>query len=420
MDAPGETSAACWPRLRPGWPHYQLFLLGSFVSWVGDWMDLAALNWVVLERTGSAFNLGVVNACRLVPVFALSIPAGILADRYDRRRLLIVLQGGLMAATVVVAVLVSCQASFGLLLGAVLVRSVVAAMVPPVRNVLVPDLVPPQALAQAISGQMAVMNLSRIVGPAIAGFLLARVSAASVFWVNSGSFALVLVTSFMVRVVSRIPPRQEVGWRDHVVEAVGYLRRSRSVQALLALAVVPMVFGFPYTALMPLFARELWGLGPEGFGALLAASGVGALLGAAWLSVVRPPTHPGRWLVASVVAFGAALGAFALVRGVIWAVIAVFLVGFFSQAYRTMSRITLQAEVPPNLRGRIVGIALMDRGFIPLGALVLGGLADIVGACGVGVVMGAGCVAISLGVLGLQPQLWRLSGGEGSWGQPQS
>jgi MFS family permease len=411
MGPPPPPDAAGNPRAALRSPSYLLFLAGSFVSWVGDWMDLAALNWVVLQLTGSALDLGLINACRLVPVFALSVPAGVLADRHDRRQLLIALQVGLMGLTFAVGYLVAIRAPFGLFALAVTARAVLAAMVPPVRNVLVPDLVPPGALAHAIAGQMAVMNLARILGPAAAGTLLALVSMESVFWINGASFAFVLLTLTVVRAERPAEPARRAGLGADVAEAIAYVKGNRAVRSLLVLAVVPMVFGFPYTVLMPLFARDLLGVGPAGFGGLLSAAAAGALAGSAWLVVRRGVAGPGRWLVGSIIAFGLALLAFAAARSFLPAAVALFFAGLSSQVYRAMSRITLQVQVPAHLRGRILSIALMDRGFIPLGAVLLGGLAEWLGAFGVGVVMGSGCVAVTLAVLAVRPRIWHLGVG---------
>lgn len=387
---------------------FRLFMAGSFVSWVGDWMDLAALNWAVLTLTGSAVALGVINACRLVPVFALSLPAGVLADRHDRRRLLIVLHLGCMVMTLVVGGLVATRSPFWLFAVAVTLRSLFASGMPPVRNAMTPNLVPAAALPSAIAGQTAVMNLSRIIGPALAGALLAVVSMESVFWINGASFAAVVLSLCLLRPDVRRDAAPCRRMRTDLHEAVTFVRHSPAVQSLLILAVVPMIFGFPYTPLMPLFAQELLHLGPGGFGALLAVSGAGALTGSAGLSLRRAVRRPGRWLIVSILVFGAALLAFVLARGAVWAGVAMFVTGLASQIYRTMSRITLQAEVPDALRGRILSIALMDRGLIPLGSVLLAAIADRAGVLAAGLVMGSGCIAVTLAVLAARRDIWRL------------
>jgi MFS family permease len=391
------------------WRSFRVFMAGSFVSWAGDWMDLAALNWAVLTLTGSPLALGLINACRLVPVFALSLPAGVLADRHDRRKLLMALQAGVMVLTFVVGGLVAVRAPFWLFAVTVTVRSVLAAMTPPVRNALVSNLVPAVALPSAVASQTAVMNLARIVGPAVAGLLLVLLPMEGVFFLNGASFALVLLTLAVLRPEAREPVRGGGRVGADVREALTYVRQTPAIQSLLVLAVVPMVFGFPYSALMPLFARDLLGLGPEGFGLLLSAAGVGALGGSVWLALRRRGLEgAGRWLVLSVLAFGLALLGFVAAPGFVLAAAAVFFVGLSSQVYRTMSRITLQVEVPDRLRGRILSVALMDRGLIPLGAVLLGAVAEWAGTVWAGSVMGGGCIVVTLGMLAVRRQIWHI------------
>jgi MFS transporter, DHA1 family, staphyloferrin A biosynthesis exporter len=177
---------------------FGIFAAGNLVSQAGEWMTLVALNWAVLEFTGSALYLGLINACRLVPVFLLSVPAGVLADRSDRRKLLILLQAGTMLSTFCVGYLLAVDSPFWLLAVVVTLRSVLMAMVTPVRNSLIPNLVPESQVASAVAVDSGVRNLARILGPAIAGTLLAEMEVADVFWVSACSIVAVLLSLFVV------------------------------------------------------------------------------------------------------------------------------------------------------------------------------------------------------------------------------
>ena len=387
---------------------YVIFMAGSILSWVGDWMDLAALNWAALEMTGSALGLASINACRLIPVFALSLPSGLLADRFDRRRLLIVLTAITMASTFLVAALVAARVPFWAFAAAVAARSAITAMVPPVRNALLPNLVPLASMPSAVAGQAALMNLSRIAGPAIAGVLLATMPLEDVFWVNALSFLGVIASLLLIRVVPGTPAATGRRRPGAAREAFGFIRSSPAMQSLLILAIVPMVFGFPYTALLPLFARERLGLGPEGFGLLLSVTGLGALIGSTWLTIRGPVTREGVRLVLSVLGFGLALLGFTAARSFEVAAVALFAAGFASQVYRTAGRIALHGRVPDHLRGRILSIALMDRGLIPLGTVLLGFIAEYAGVFWAGIVMGGGCILATLLLLATRLPVWRL------------
>lgn len=387
---------------------FALFLSGSIVSWIGDWMDLAALNWAVLELTDSALDLGWINVCRLAPVFLLSVPAGVLADRYDRRRLLLLLQTGLMLLTFGVGGLFAVRAPFWAFAVAVTLRSSLAAMVLPIRNALLPNLVDRHSLASAVALQTAGMNVSRIIGPALAGWLLAIAAVETVFWINGSSFIAVLATTWAVRLATAAGRSDSTTVAADLREAVAYVRQHRLVRSLLLLSVVPMIFGFPYTALMPLFARDIWNVGPEGFGLLLSSAAVGALAGASWLSFFVRRDHSGRRLVGSIVVFGAALIGCAVSTHWTAALSGMAVVGWASQSYRTLSRITLQAEVPDSLRGRILSIALLDRGFIPLGVLLVSAVAEAAGTRTAIFFMGLGCILLTLVTVVLDRRVWRL------------
>ena len=386
---------------------FGIFAAGYLISQAGEWMTLVALNWAVLEFTGSALYLGLINACRMVPAFLLSVPAGVLADRSDRRKLLILLQAGIMPSTFCVGYLLAADSPFWLLAVVVTLRSVLMAVVIPVRNSLIPNLVPESQVASAVAVDSGVRNISRIVGPAIAGTLLAVMEVADVFWISACSIVAVLLSLFVVHPESDRSAASN-NMKADIQEAAVYVKNSPVVQSLLILAVVPMVFAFPYTAMMPLFAEDLLQLGPEGLGVLLSVAAAGALVGSAWLSLGSETEGAGKWLVCSIIGFGLFLLLFMTAETLITAAVLMFLVGLASATYRTISRVTLQTRVPDRLRGRILSIALMDRGLMPLGAILIGAVAEWAGALWAGMVMGGGCVAVTLAVLAARRQIWSL------------
>ncbi|MDQ0219300.1 MFS transporter [Peribacillus cavernae] len=387
---------------------FRIFMSGSLVTRVGDWMDLVALNWAVLQLTNSPLHLGLMNACRLAPTFLLSVPAGILADRYDRRKLLIWLQIGMMLLTFCLGYLIEARQSFWLFAFIVTLRSMLAAMDPPIRNALVPNLVPQSSMASAIAINTMVINLSRIIGPAIAGALLAIIDIANLFYINAWGTLGVLFSLLMIRTDSFPTPDKKEGENTTLREAADYVKNQPSIQSLLILAIVPMVFGFPYTTMMPLFARDLLNLGPEGFGMLLSVSSIGAIVGTTWLSLGKEIKGTGKWLIYSIMGFGFSLLLFIGTKNLFVAGTAMFLVGLTSQTYRTLSRITLQMHVPDRLRGRILSIALMDRGFIPLGALLIGAIATWAGTLWAGGVMGLGCIVTTSVIVIRRRQILKL------------
>lgn len=387
--------------------NFRVYIHGSLVTRIGDWMDLVALNWAVLQFTGSAYYLGVISACRLLPVFIVSIPAGALADRYSKKKLLLGFETGYVFFTLALAILLMNSDSFGLFAVIVTLRSVLSTMALTVRNAFIPSLVPSVALGSAIALNATIANLSGIIGPALAGLLLTRFEPVNVFWISAITSLAVIGSLFQVRPIASLPMRISRE-KSSIIEALKFIHSHSNVKSLLLLAIAPMLFGFPYTSMMPVFSKDLLKVGSDGLGILLSISGAGALTASATLSWLKVKSHHGKLLVASSIGFGIALTLFAQTRQLEHALLVMFGVGLFGQTYRTMSRITLQHAVPEHLIGRVLGIALMDRGFISLGAILIGWLASYAGSFVAALFMGLGSVLSILLIILINPRILRL------------
>jgi predicted MFS family arabinose efflux permease len=309
--------------------------------------------------------------------------------------------------TLLLGTMLWVEAPFWLFAAVVSLRSVFLAMDPPVRGAVIPHLVPPEKIAQALALNTAVLNMSRLIGPAIAGLLLTGMEAHQIMWVAAAAFSVEVLTLTRVRLERADMDRKKREQAD-LREALAFLKGHPHLPSLMVLAVVPMVFGFPYSSMMPVFARDLLQLGPDGFGLLLSVSAAGALIGSLWLSASDGRQRHGRVLVLSLLGFGLSLGGFMLAGNYLIALAMMFWVGFSSQTYRTTSRIAVQLQTPDHLRGRIMSIALMDRGFIPLGALLIGWVAAEVGTLAAGLMMGAGCVLVTLAVFLWRREVWNV------------
>jgi MFS transporter, DHA1 family, staphyloferrin A biosynthesis exporter len=387
--------------------NFKVYTLGSLITRIGDWMDLVALNWAVLQFTGSAFYLGMISACRLLPVFTMSIPAGVLADRYNKRTLLLCLETGYMILTLILALLLLHSGPFWLFTLVVTLRSVFSTMGLTVRNAFIPSLVPSVALNSAIALNATIANLSGIVGPALAGFLLIFIAPSTIFGISALT-SLAVIASILwvrpIRMLSKSKERESLSF----VEAFNFIRSNSLVKSLLGLAIVPMLFGFPYTNMMPVFSKELLEVGPDGLGLLLGIAGAGALTASASLSWLKIGESQGKILVISSIGFGIALTLFAFTRRLEIALITMYAVGLLGQTYRTMSRITLQQAVPEHLIGRVLGIALMDRGFIAIGAIFIGWLVSYAGGFAAVLVMGLGTVGMTLLIVLLNHKILKI------------
>ncbi|WP_377890815.1 MFS transporter [Alkalihalobacillus sp. R86527] len=388
---------------------FRTFLFSSFVVRTSDWMDLTLLNWLVYELTGSPMALGILNACRLLPILFFSLHAGVLADRYDRKKVLAWSYTGMLVGTVVLAYIVFQQYAVYWIYVAVFIRSLFMTIEVPVRNAFLSSLVDHIRLPSAISIQTMVINLARMVGPALAGVLLLKVSPAMLFLIIAGGTAVILFTLPSIQLMPQLNVSAQTKGsnnKEDLKETFQYIKENHMIVSILLIAIAPMIFGFPYTTMLPLFAEDLMGMGPDGFGLLLSVSSIGAILATLVLSM-KQPRHQGKVLVLSALGFGLFLGFFILFNGnYLVSLLLMLSVGFTSQLYRTTSRITLQMQVAHALRGRVLGIALMDRAYIPLGALLIGAIAAHYGALAAGLFMGFGCFFTTLLIVWKRPDLW--------------
>ncbi|MCA0988544.1 MFS transporter [Guptibacillus algicola] len=387
---------------------FRKFLYSSFVVRTSDWMDLTVLNWLVYELTGSPMALGILNACRLLPILFFSLHAGVLADRYDRKKVLAWSYSGMLIGTIVLAYLVFQNYAVYWIYVAVFIRSLFMTIEVPVRNAFLSSIVVNMRLPSAISIQTMVINLARMVGPALAGVLLLKVSPAMLFLIMAAGTSAMLFILPSIQLTSEKNDFDQMKGnnKEDLKETFQYIKENHMIVSILLIAIAPMIFGFPYTTMLPLFAEDLMGMGPDGFGLLLSVSSIGAILATLVLSM-KQPRQQGKVLVLSALGFGLFLGFFILFNGnYLVSLLLMLSVGFTSQLYRTTSRITLQMQVTHALRGRVLGIALMDRAYIPLGALLIGAIAAQFGALAAGLFMGFGCFFTTLLIVWKRPDLW--------------
>lgn len=386
---------------------FRKFIYGSFLTRSADWMDMTILNWVVYQMTSSPLMLALLNACRLLPVFAFSLPAGMIADRFDRKKVLVLNYFGVFLTTFIIAYIIQKQLPIFLLLGIITVRSFLMTIEVPVRHAFLSDLVSKQMLASAISIQTTTLNLARMIGPSLAGVLLVHFPPGIIMYAVALGALFVMVSLLLIEPVEKNDELQvNRKEKQRLNKTWQYIRNDQKVLSLLLIAIAPMIFGFPYTTMLPLFSAELLQMGPEGFGLLLSVSSLGAIVATVLLSLGRP-LYAGRVLILSAIGFGVLLCFFILFsQFYILVLLVMFLIGFSSQYYRTLSRVILQLNVKEAYRGRVLSIALMDRGYIPLGALLIGWVASSFGAHTAGLVMGLSCSLATIVIALCRKDLW--------------
>jgi predicted MFS family arabinose efflux permease len=365
-----------------GVPAFRLYMSGQAVSVIGFWMRLTAQGWLAWELTGSKATLGMVSALGLVPVVLISPWAGTLADRFDRRRLLMAVATG--TATVNVITGVEVLAGW-MTLPHLVVQSAAAgvfrALEMPIRQAFVSDVVGKAHLFNAIGLNAAAFNGARIVGPAIAGAILAWKGSGPCFLAVAAAAAWNVLALWRIDLARR-PTRVRDGgpWRQ-LLEGMRYVVRHRRTRTLILLQVIGMVSTWGYMALLPAYAQEVLGLAESGYSQMLAVSGVGALLGALWVSA-----RAGRIPATRNVVFGCVWAGMLCVVGFglarsMWAAAPALVVAAFCQvAFMATANTMIQEAAPDDLRGRVMGLWVFSFGAsLPLGQAALGYVAEHVG-----------------------------------------
>ena len=375
--------------------NYRLFFAGQLVSLIGTWMQSVAQAWLVYRLTGSAVLLGTVGFASQIPVFLLSPVGGVLADRHERRRILLLTQSASMILAFVLAYLTlteRIQVWHVLTLAALL--GVANGFDIPTRQAFVVELVGRQDLVNAIALNSSIFNGARIVGPAVAGVLVAVVGEGWCFFANAVSYVAVLASLVAIRIAAREPPPRGTSPFAQILEGWRYVARTGPIRSLLLLLGLVSLTGMPYATLMPVVAEDVLGAGARGLGFLMGAAGTGALIGALVLARRTSLRGLGTWVASAALAFGIALIAFSLSRQFWLSVVLLLPVGFAMLLQMSSSNTLIQSMVPDELRGRVMSAySMMFMGMAPLGALLAGTLAGTIGAPATIAAGGAVCIA---------------------------
>ncbi|MCL4459411.1 MAG: MFS transporter [Chloroflexi bacterium] len=361
--------------------NFRLYWLGTLASLTGYWIQIVAQGWLVLEMTDSAFLLGLVSFCSSIPLLLFSLFGGALADRMDRRRLLIATQTMSMLLTLLLAVLTYSGAItiWQILLISTLLGTVAAFHIP-TRQALVPNLVDSADLLNAIALTSVAFNATRIVGPAMAGVLVGLIGIGGCFYITAASFLPVIVALFAMEMSPSSPNLRGSPMWANIVEGLTYVRDNSIVLMLIALATVPSIFAMPYSILMPIFARDILGVGASGLGLLMAGNGVGALVGSLVVAGLGNYQGRGRLLLVTTFLFSLLLMFFATASWFWHALILLVGVGLSGAVYLSLTNVLLQSCTPDGLRGRVMSVYTLSWGLGPLGYIEAGAVANTFGA----------------------------------------
>jgi MFS family permease len=381
--------------------NFQLFFGGQLISLVGTWMQIVAQSWLVYRLTRSSVLLGLVNFAGQIPILVFSVLGGIAADRFSRRHVVIVTQTASMLLAFVLAVLTLTERVHiwhVFVLSALL--GVVNAFDVPARQAFIMDMVGREDLINAIALNSAMFNASRVVGPAMAGILVATIGEGWCFFANGVSYIAVIAGLLLMNVVRH----ERVGGAsplEDVVEGMRFVWSHAPIHALLIVVGIGSLAGTPFSVLMPIFADKILRGGPQALGWLTGMSGVGALGGALLLATRQHVRGLGRWVVISGVSFSVALMAFGYSR-LLWLSTALMLpIGFAMMIQFGAANTLLQSMTPDGLRGRVMSVySMVFMGMSPIGALIAGAVAERTGAP-LAVAAGAAICLLTAGLFAL-------------------
>lgn len=372
--------------------------IGTFFMSAGQWIQQVTLGWLVYDLTNSSVSLGILNGLRALPFLITGPVAGVAADRMDRRNLMLITQYVLMTTALGMGTLVALGhvQVWHVFLFTILTGSTWS-FIDPVRQSVVPNVVPKKDLVNAVALNSMAFNSTKVLGPSLGGLLIALTGAAGNFFVQGAVYVGVLISIYKMRVPPTPPEARRSSVMANLKEGLAYVWSNPTVLALMLAALVPRVFAVPYQTLMPVFQKDVLHVGPEGLGLMLAAPGIGAVLAVFIMATLaHRMKHQGVLLILSLVMLGVVLNLFSWTRSFPLALLALVGVGACQVLFMATTNTMLQIIIPDALRGRVMSIYMLDRGLMPLGALLAGVTAHFVGAPATVSMMGSVVILLAL------------------------
>jgi predicted MFS family arabinose efflux permease len=377
-------------------------LEGALISSSGDFMQNVAQSWLVWDLTRSPVAIGIVAFFDSMPRLLVGALGGAIADRFDRRRVLLITQTLAMIQAILywLAVWFDVIAFWHIVVLAFFL-GIVNTINQTARQSLVNSLVPREELLNAIGLQSSVFNFSKILGPSAGGVIIGFIGIADCFLINALSFLALIFNLHLLE----LPPweartdRKSI-WAD-IKEGFMYVRSNRRIFHIISISYVMAMFGAPFNRFVPIFATNILHVGATGFGILMSAPGFGATMAALSLASVKKMRVGVRWICICVLGFALSLTLFAFSRSFVLSFVFLAMVGFCQIAERALSNTAIQIETPPNLLGRVLSLFFMDRGMWSLGSILIGTAASAIGISWAFTVCAAVCTVAAGSLLGV-------------------
>ncbi len=387
--------------------NFRLWFFGQLTSLVGTWMQTIAQNWLVYQLTGSAWDLGLLNFVGAIPLVPLTLHAGAIADRFSKRRIIFLTQASMMLLAFLLAALCATGAvRLWHVIGLAFLLGAAQAVDTPARQAFVIELVGREDLANAIALNSGTFHGARVIGPAVAGILVASIGVSGAFFLNGVSFFAVLGALFLMDAsqIQRSHPDHKSG--KDLWGGVRYITANRAPGAIVLLVTLSAFLAVPYYVLVPIFAKEVLGGGAGMYGGLMSAAGVGAVLGSLYAATGGAVRRKGALIAAGSLSLPVFILLFSLSRNYPGSVFLLAAIGFAFVILNAPANSVLQTLVPDQLRGRVMAIYVsLFLGLMRVGGLLVGLLASATSAVAALAITGVASLAASLAVLRRYPEL---------------
>lgn len=385
---------------------FVLVWLSNLAAMFGMQMQMVARGWLIYDMTTSAVALAWVTFAFMAPTLVFSLLAGVLADRLRKKRVMILAQVlHFIAMLVIATITITGNATFTYFIFFGLLNGTLMSLNAPARQAIVPGIVGESGLGNAVALNMASMNLSRILAPTMAGVLIALLAGGDktsflgvgiVFYVIAVLDLLSVVLLLFLRYEGRDMRVERRGMVSDMRDGLKYVVRTPMIMGLLVMGFVPMLFGMPLMFLLPVFNKEVLGMGPEGLGLLMTAMGAGALIGSLALAGAGNVGRKGLILLTSAMVWAVFIGLFALSANLSMALLLLAMVGLSSTSYMAMNMTLIQLSISPMMMGRVMSLAMMTFGLMPLGVFPMSIMAE---SYGIGTALLAGAVGLGITTL---------------------
>ena len=368
---------------------FLLLWLSNLAAMFAMSMQMVARGWLIYDITKSAVALAWVMFSFMMPMLIFSLVGGVIADRLRKKGVMIASQSVNAIATLVLAtIIITGNVTFShfIIFGAV--NGIVLSLSMPARQVIIPEIIGEKGLVNAFALNTASMNVSRILGPGIAGVLIALIGGGEtsstigvgvIFYIIAGMYVMSVLTLTLLRHEGRTMMSEHQGMARDIGAGLKYIRGNSVILGLLIVAFIPLLLGMPIMFLLPVFNDEVLGMGSVGLGLLMTAMGVGALIGSLVLAGIGDTGRKGLILLACIMGWAVFLGLFAISTSLFMALVLLGVVGLFSSIFMAMNMTLVQLVTIPEMRGRVMSLMMMTFGLMPIGVFPMSVLADSIG-----------------------------------------